>query len=95
VCDIDDKHRAVGATVSYSREDAASNSFGLDYTVIGGDGKHFECKDDSMNDHDKLPPVIKRHVVLKAMDRIRRRMLRLVRATRFIKADNSRSTNSI
>ena len=66
------------------------------------DVKHSECKGSIDRDepsssttirpYDKPSSTTKKHTVFKAMNKLRRRMLRIVDGTRFIKAD--RDTNS-
>lgn len=89
--------------LSDSREDITGNRFGSDHTVIVNDideRKHSEYMGSNDRDEPSSSTVrpsdkqsTNKHTVFKAMDRIRRRMLRIVDATRFVKADRRNNSN--
>lgn len=101
--DIGEHHRVVDGMLSNGQEDITGNRFGSDHSVIVNDVddmKHSEYKGN--NDCDEPSSSIVRpsekqstnkNTVFKAMDRIRRRMLRIVDATRFVKADRRNKSN--
>lgn len=89
-------------------EGVAANCFGSGECKDSDDCD--ECKDRDDRDDPSSSTIIrptdkpsssssssntsKKNTVFKAMDRIRRRMLRIVDATRFVKADRHNTTNS-
>jgi len=101
--DIGEHHRVVDDMLSNGREDIPDNRFGSDHTFIINDVddmKHSEHMDNNDRDEPSSSAVrpsdkqsTNKNTVFKAMDRIRRRMLRIVDATRFVKSDRCNNSN--